>query len=405
MENLENDAGAGNAPATPAARAVDKLRSAGARPAAACSPVQEEEEFASGAQAEKLLAREHSRAMQSSAQARRNTMSNIGATRKPSLGGASLRSGQSGTQGGRRSIGGSQSVVSSGSGGSEADRQLAAQNRDLVEELLKRQESEQTRQSRLNSADIKVKQLEAQVKQLEAELREKDRRCQEYAKRDLEVKKRLNATGARLAKKEAELEQEKKTSSKLLAQLHKNGPGPSYLRKGSGKPEGSAATPSAAGVVQGAQPSSTGIAAATPAAAPAAPAASCAAAAADDDFAPADQAIPLARPADDPNEPVRRYTIAPGEVHRRSTALSALKNVVVRESHTIRIDGLQPSWKSKDLMPLCGELGTVVNARVTRDVITGELKGYVMFLEPEMARSAVVALKARNHKVVRVDDV
>ena len=45
---------------------------------------------------------------------------------------------------------------------------------------------------------------------------------------------------AALAKKEAELEQEKKTSGKLLEQLHKNGPGPSFLRKGSGKPEGSA---------------------------------------------------------------------------------------------------------------------------------------------------------------------
>lgn len=92
--------------------------------------------------------------------------------------------------------------------------------------------------------------------------------------------------------------------------------------------------------------------------------------------------------------------MAPGEASR----LSSSKFGTTRESHTVRVGGLAKGSLSKDLCDMCTAYGRIKSARVTKCAVTQELRGYVVFAEPAMAKTATRELRNKGYTCMRVDD-
>ncbi len=96
--------------------------------------------------------------------------------------------------------------------------------------------------------------------------------------------------------------------------------------------------------------------------------------------------------------------MAPGEASRLSSRYAVSGVPAIRESHTVRVGGLAKGVMSKDLCDICLPFGRVKSARVTKCAETQELRGYVVYAEPIMARTATRELRNKGYSCVRVDD-
>mmetsp|Transcript_22579 Transcript_22579/g.64169 ORF Transcript_22579/g.64169 Transcript_22579/m.64169 type:complete len:366 (-) Transcript_22579:226-1323(-) len=358
----ENDGVAGNQTPRGAQRTIDKLR----RPAFTCSPVREEtpdgpddEEFTEDlGELERKLQRDHQKARRAEAlEQRRQTMA--GTTRRVSVGGGGKRAP-------RRSFGGGSHA--SGLGAYEQH----AMN-DLKDELRHREKLDHTRQHRLNALDIKFREAENRLQNLQSKYRDLKREKDELARQNNELRKKNKQLTVGKQRLEDQKKQQERTISILLAKV---GSAASLKRSASQRrqprPSVVSATSSNAG---------------TPT---------------DDDgesFADGEEVLANVKPPS-AVEATRRYTMAPGEASR----IRSSSRVVVKESHSIRIDGLPKGSMSKDAADMCQEFGLVVHARVTKCVVSGELKGYLTFAEANAAREAVKSLRIKGLKAFQVDD-
>eukprot|EP00516_Mucochytrium_quahogii_P009557 CAMPEP_0203776686 /NCGR_PEP_ID=MMETSP0099_2-20121227/6902_1 /ASSEMBLY_ACC=CAM_ASM_000209 /TAXON_ID=96639 /ORGANISM=" , Strain NY0313808BC1" /LENGTH=391 /DNA_ID=CAMNT_0050675757 /DNA_START=337 /DNA_END=1512 /DNA_ORIENTATION=- len=242
---------------------------------------------------------------------------------------------------------------------------------DLKDELTKRERLDHTRQQRLNGMDIKLKQSEKRYANLKLKYDEVKKEKEELLRQVNDLKKKNKHLAAGKRRLELNKQQQEHTITQLLSKVGNGG-----LKK------------NGAGAV---------------------PHASCAKACATSDsteqetFGDAAEVLGNLTAASNTSEgqEVRRYTMAPGEVSRiRRTKKTPAP---VTESHYVRIDGLEKGTNSHKLLDMCKQYGDIVQLRVTSDVITGVLKGYVTFLKPKFARAAVDGFAEKGFKAMLVE--
>mmetsp|Transcript_18813 Transcript_18813/g.34858 ORF Transcript_18813/g.34858 Transcript_18813/m.34858 type:complete len:389 (-) Transcript_18813:116-1282(-) len=362
--------------------AVDRRVSRVAKtPSFTCSPVREEdgEVFEEDTLAlERSLTRDYKMSRRSEIIKRRQTLGGMTTSARRISVGNNTSSSTVKKPRGRRSFG--NSSTSSASGLSSYEQH--AMN-DLKDELNKREKLDHTRQHRLNALDIKRREAENRLEQLQAKFRELKKEKADVVRQNNELKRQNKQLLAGKRRLEDQKKQQDQTITTLLAKVG-NG---ALRRKPLRQPSSAHSNKSSTNKTQATARSSS----------------STAGSPTEDQgetFGDGEEVLSSIKRSNPDPVRARRYTMAPGEVSRiRSTS-----QVVVKESHSIRLDCLPKGSMSKDAAEICKEYGMVVHARITKCIVTGELKGYVTFSEASAAKQAIRDLKIKGYNVIRVDD-
>ncbi|GBG27586.1 RNA-binding motif, single-stranded-interacting protein 2 [Hondaea fermentalgiana] len=360
---------------------VESLR---VKPGQPCSPVREEEtageeeEFTSDLSAlDKRFTRDKARqhAGLGHEQQRRQTLAGTeglethgharGMRRRVSLGGK----GSSLSSSGRRvSFGGSSALP----GNTHLSESHVVH--ELKEELIKREKLDYTRQNRLNGMDIKLKETQTKLGAMQSKFKEQKKEKDELVRQINELKRK----NAQLVSSKRRLEMKNKEQDETIKKLlSKVGGMPKLAHRPSSASSTKSSVP--AGASTGASPVQEEV------------------------FGDAETMLNKSASASSFGDAPRRYTMAPGEVPRIRRGITASKKPPVTNSHFIRVDGLERGTNSHKLLAMCQIYGSIVHLRVTSDVVTGVLKGYVTFMDTKFAQAAVKGLREKGYKARLVD--
>lgn len=374
------------ATASPGVSFNPRVESLKVKPGQPCSPVREEEvadeEFTSDlSKLDKRFSRDKLKQHSglTGEQQRRQTLAaseglethSRGGRRRVSLGGTSKSSNTR-----RVSFGGCSTPSSASSslhGGVHASESHLVN--DLKEELSKREKLDFTRQNRLNGMDIKLKETQSKYNILQTKYREQKKEKDDLIRQLNEMKKKnkqLMMSKRRLEQKNKEQDD---TIKKLLSKV---GSLPNQRRTLS---HSSSQHSVPAGASTGASPEQEE----------------------EEEFGDAEKMLSKSTSASSLRDAPRRYTMAPGEVPRFRHGPVSGKRSPVTSSHYIRVDGLEKGTNSHKLLAMCQEYGAIAQLRVTSDVVTGILKGYVTFLDTKFARAAVKGLREKGFRAMLVD--
>jgi len=237
--------------------------------------------------------------------------------------------------------------------GSTADPYTAHVNSDLKDELAKRLHLDQTRQQRLNGMDIKLKQATLQIEKMRAQC-DQERRAKEAIQRQLADMKR---------------------SHKMLRETLRR-------RDEQIKKLGGVKGPESVGSTESEQWKQKEV------------------------FKDAEDVLNGSLTSDDTPVTTRRFTMGPGEISRlrkkqlNHTPLTASVN---KDARYVRVDCLEKGYNSHKLLELVKQYGGIASLRVTSDVVTSVLKGYITFLSPLNAQAAIRGLREMGYKATLVD--
>jgi len=243
----------------------------------------------------------------------------------------------------------------------------------LIDELNKREKLDYTRQQRLNGMDIKLKELNAKHHNLQQQCKEQKKERDELMRQVNELKRKNKQLMASKRRLEMNSKHQEETIKKLLAKVG---------GRRTGNLKETASFSNKAGIPAGAD---TG------------PPIDPAVDEDDESFGDATEILSKSISSGKSALNPRRYTMAPGEISR------ARRGSKITNSHFIRIDGLEEGTNSHKLLALCKEYGDIAQLRVTSDVVTGILKGYVTFLDTSYADDAVRALCEKGFKACLTD--
>jgi len=234
---------------------------------------------------------------------------------------------------------------------------------ELKEMLTKREKLDHTRQHRLNGMDIKLKETQSKLSHLQHKFTKQKEENEELKRQVQDLKKKNKA----LLQSKRRLEQIKAKHESTIKSLQSQ----------SGVAKRQRTNDIKTSKIKKDEDNDEEFSDAT-------------------DFLSSSSSMPTQQ-----NQP-RRYTMAPGEVSRIRGANSMNGGEKVTESHFIRIDGLEKGTNSHKLLAMCQIYGDIAQLRVTSDVVSGVLKGYVTFLDPSFAKAAVKGLKAKGYKAFLV---